>query len=222
MLADESPHTHGRPIHWAWFYDTFVWLTSLGQERFLRRMTLDLAQLRPGEKVLDVGCGTGSLTIGAEERVGPTGEAHGIDAAVEMIGAARAKAEKAVASVDFRVGLAECLPFPDDAVDVVLSSLMVHHLPGVDLKRQSFAEMHRVLKPGGRLLIVDIGIPTNPLLRAALSATLGRHIGFAGPHDHLPLLAEAGFTSFEQGAFWGGLVSWVRALAVKGRYAIEG
>ena len=121
----------------------------------MRHMTLDLAQLHAGESVLDVGCGTGTLTRLARKRVGETGKVYdGIDAATQMITVARDKAAKRKLAIDFEVGLIEKLAFPDNSFDVVLSSLIMHHLPE-ELKRQGLVEIARVLKPGGRLLILD-------------------------------------------------------------------
>lgn len=161
-----------------------------------------------------MGCGTGTLTIMAKEHLGPAGQVYGIDASPEMIEAARRKAARVKASVDFQVGLIESMPFPDDSFDVVLSSLMVHHLPGADLKRRAFAEVQRVLKPGGRFLIVDIVLPSNPLLHALMWPVLGRHLQGAEPGGYLPLLKQAGFTRIESGRLWAGLVAWVRAAKV--------
>jgi ubiquinone/menaquinone biosynthesis C-methylase UbiE len=160
------PITHGRTIGWwAPFYDAIGWLTSFGRLPTLRKETLEVAALQPGESVLDVGCGTGSLTLMAAEQVGPDARVAGIDASPEMIEQARKKALKKKRDVDFRVAPIEQLPFADADFDVVLSSLMLHHLPD-DLKDQGLAEVRRVLKPGGRLIVLDL-------------------IGFPGPIGHL-------------------------------------
>jgi ubiquinone/menaquinone biosynthesis C-methylase UbiE len=156
----ESPaQTEGRLIRWASFYDGLVNIMTLGHIRQLRIMTVDKAVLKPGEKVLDVGCGTGGVTIPAKLRVGKTGKVAGIDPAPEMIAVARRKAERAMLEIDFRVGLIESLPYPDATFDSVTSSLMMHHLPH-DLQVRGLAEIYRVLKPGGRLLIADMTRPS--------------------------------------------------------------
>lgn len=96
----------------------------------------------------DVGCGTGTLAILAKTQAGASVELHGQDASPQMI--ARQKAAQAGVNIDFRPALVEAIDAPDNSLDLVLSSLMVHHLPG-DLKAKAFGEIYRVLKPGGRV-----------------------------------------------------------------------
>jgi ubiquinone/menaquinone biosynthesis C-methylase UbiE len=150
-----APETKGIRIRWPRIYDVLNRVHFLGREELYRERTVDLAVIQPGEGVLDVGCGTGNLTLAAKERVGKEGAVHGIDAAPEMIAEAQRKAAASGIAVDFRVGLIENLEFPDGHFDVVLSSLMLHHLPK-DLKVRGVAEIARVLKPKGRFLAVDV------------------------------------------------------------------
>jgi len=153
-------------------YDLLAWLLTLGRERALRERLVDLARLQPGETVLDVGCGTGSLAVTAKRRVGAAGVVRGIDASPEMIEHARTKAARAGIDVSFDLGRAEALPCPDGSVDVVLSTLMMHHLPRA--VREAFAaEIHRVLKPSGRVLVVDFEPPATG--RGGLISRFHRH-----------------------------------------------
>ncbi len=159
---EATPPTTGTVIHWANRYDWVVQIMAFGQAGRLRRQSIDFAQIMPGERVLDVGCGTGDLTLRAAERAGATGQVCGIDPGPEMIAVARRKAARAQAAIDFRVAVVEQLPYPDASFDVVLISLVLHHLPA-DLKSIALAEIRRVLrspdvvtgKPGGRLVIVE-------------------------------------------------------------------
>ena len=154
--ADLTP-THGKVglvLHSARRYDLLVSLIMFGREKALRRKMLRLARVGPGESVLDVGCGTGTLAIAAKRLVGPTGVVQGLDASPEMIDRARGKARRAGVDVVFREGVAQALPFPDAQFDVVLATMMLHHLPR-SAHPQAFREMRRVLKPGGRVFVVD-------------------------------------------------------------------
>lgn len=125
-----------------WFHDTF---SFRGKWRELRRRTINLACIQPGEVVLDVGCGTGTLALEVARHVG---RAAGVDPGTEQIARARAKAARRSVPIEFQVGVIEQLPFPDQTFDVVFSTLMMHHLPA-PLKRQGLMEIARVLKPGG-------------------------------------------------------------------------
>ncbi len=180
--------TEGRLIRWAPFYDTLVNVFTLGQIGRLRAMTVDLAQIKPGDSLLDVGCGPGSVTIPAKIRLGQSGQAAGIDPAPEMIAFARRKAAGKGLQIDFRVGVIEALPFPDASFDVVTASLMIHHLPP-PLQRLGLNEVQRVLKPGGSLLIADFMRPSDSLL-GHLVAAFSMHHGLKFGIEDLPALLE--------------------------------
>jgi ubiquinone/menaquinone biosynthesis C-methylase UbiE len=156
MEQQIAPRTHGLLIRWAAQYDMLAWLVTHGREGRLRERMISIAGLEEGESVLDIGCGTGTLAIAATRRVGPMGSVCGIDASPPMIARAIRKATRASAPVLFQVAVAEDLPFPNQRFDVVLSTLMLHHLPR-NARQQCAAEIKRVLKVGGRVLAVDFG-----------------------------------------------------------------
>ena len=152
-----TPQTSGHVIHsLARVYDLLAWFILRGREPTLREKMVDLAALKSGETVLDVGCGTGTLLIAAKRRIGASGRAFGIDPSPEMIARAQKKAKKLGAEITFRVGVIESLPFPDGYCDAVLSTLMIYHLLA-ELRECGAREIARVLKPGGRVLAVDFG-----------------------------------------------------------------
>jgi ubiquinone/menaquinone biosynthesis C-methylase UbiE len=147
-------------LNWlAPFYDTVCRFYGLG--RSFREETLRHAALKPGERFLDVGCGTGVLTRLAAEMVGASGQALGIDPAPRMIAVARKNAA-GNSQAEFRIAAIERLPFESGSFDVAVASLMLHHLPP-DLKLGGLREVYRVLKPGGRLIVVDLDRPANSL-----------------------------------------------------------
>jgi len=122
-----------------------------------------LGRLEPGERVADLGCGAGTDTLVAAQMVGPDGSVTGIDMTPEMLAKARtAKGELGVTNVDFVEGEIERLPFEDGTVDVVISNGVIDLVPDKDAV---FAEIFRVLKPGGRIQIADVTIQ-NPVSEA--------------------------------------------------------
>ena len=196
----ETPvQTEGRLIRWASTYDELVNLLTFGHARLLRSMTVDQAMLKPGDTVLDVGCGTGAVTIPAKMRVGGTGKAFGIDPSAEMIAVARQKAQRAGLEIDFRIGVIESLPFADHTFDAVTSSLMMHHLTD-RLRIQGLAEIWRTLKPGGRILIADMRRPEGSAFKKFFTSVILHHghVVEFGLQDLPQLLKEAGFEDVEQ------------------------
>jgi ubiquinone/menaquinone biosynthesis C-methylase UbiE len=145
-----------------WRYDLLEWVFDTwlfhGKLQALRERTADLADLRPGDCVLDVGCGTGTLALIAVARVGPGGRVDGIDPGREQVARARAKAARRHLPATFEVGTVEHLPFDSQMFDVALSTIMLHHLPP-DVRQQGLAEVARVLKPAGRLVVADFRDP---------------------------------------------------------------
>jgi len=196
----EAPQTEGRVLHGARWYDLFGRVISFGRDKAIREKLIELAAPAPGEKVLDVGCGTGTLTLALKSSVG-TGEVHGIDASPEMIEVAKGKAAKAGSDVDFQVALIEEIPFPDATFDLVTSSLMLHHLPD-DLKRTGLDEIRRVLKTGGRFMAMDFAAhshsplgPGRPL--GHLLSIFGHSHGESMIDKQMPMLKDAGFSDVE-------------------------
>jgi ubiquinone/menaquinone biosynthesis C-methylase UbiE len=194
MNQHTAPRTHGLVLHWAARYDLLAWLLTHGRERELRERMLSFAALQNGEAVLDVGCGTGTLAIAASRQIGATGSVTAIDASPAMIARANRKAAKAGARAAFQVAVAENLPFPDRRFDVVLSTLMLHHLPR-STRQQCAREITRVLKSGGRVLAVDFGRAK----QRGLLAHFHRH-GHVEVHDIETLFLDAGLTPLRSGA----------------------
>ena len=117
-----------------------------------------LGRLVPGERVLDVGSGAGTDSLVAAQMVGPEGHVTGIDMTPEMLAKASAAAtEMGASNVEFVEGEIERLPFPDERFDVVISNGVIDLIPDKDAV---FSELHRMLRPGGRIQIADVTIQT--------------------------------------------------------------
>jgi len=156
-----------------------------------------VAELREGERVLDLGSGGGIDVLLSARRVGPTGFAYGVDMTDEMLELARANAAKAGATnVEFRTGVIEDLPLDDASVDVVISNCVVNLSPD---KPAVLAEAFRVLAPGGRLGISDVVAEDHlaPQERAERGSYVGCIAGALSRSEYLEGLAAAGFVDAE-------------------------
>ena len=155
------PQTRGRTLdHAAAVYDLLAPVMTLGQEGRYRKLAIRLLDLRGGELVLDVGCGTGVLTRQiASNLSSPEACVVGLDAAPKMIEVAR-RHGAGLPHLRFDVGVAETLDYRDASFDCAVSTFFFHHIDA-ELKRRSLAELVRVLKPGGKLVIVDVDTPSN-------------------------------------------------------------
>jgi SAM-dependent methyltransferase len=135
-------------------------------------VVVEAAGVGPGQRVLDVGCGTGAATVAAADRVGPAGAVVGLDANPEMLAVARRKD----APVDWREGRAEALPFPDASFDAVVSQFAMMFFADAT---GAVREMLRVLRPGGRLAVAVCDAVENSPGYGALAATLDQLFGKA-------------------------------------------
>lgn len=120
--------------------------------------------LRPGQRVLDIGCGTGTLAI-RMKRTQPAAAVVGLDGDPVVLNVARRKAANDGVDVTWDLGMAQDLPYPDEAFDAVVTSLMLHHLTP-ERKGQALREVCRVLRPGGSFHAADFGPPQNRLMRS--------------------------------------------------------
>jgi demethylmenaquinone methyltransferase/2-methoxy-6-polyprenyl-1,4-benzoquinol methylase/phosphoethanolamine N-methyltransferase len=198
LKTESDLETRGITLHKASQYDIHTSLMGLGVNGSNSKMVVEMARLKPGDKVLDVGCGTGNLTLTAKHSVGATGSVYGIDASPEMIAEARKKATRSRVDATFEAGLIERLPYADATFDVVISRLVIHHLPD-DLKRRGIAEIFRVLKPGGRLFLADFNPPSNPILAHLTLALVGHRMMQSNTRSLPPLLKELGFVEVASG-----------------------
>lgn len=147
-------------------YDPVVALTT--RERTFKLALMEQADIRTGQHVLDLACGTGTLAIWIKQRY-PGAEISGLDGDEAILARARAKAARAGVSVRFDTGMSYALPYASASFDRAVCSLFFHHLQPVD-KARTGAELLRVLKPGAELHVADWGKAANPLMRTLFYA----------------------------------------------------
>ncbi len=199
-------------------YDSYMQRITLGREHVLREMTVNLAHIEPGDQVLEVGCGTGTLSLAAKQKVGPAGKVFGIDMIPEMIESSQRKAAQAGTDIVYQLGSIDDIPFSANQFDAVLCSFMIFHMSEA-VRRKGIQEIHRVLKPQGRLLVVDLTPPTDPVQRVIANTFFG---GFM-QHDLrelLPMMETGGFGEIELApanfrVFFLSIISFLRAKAFK-------
>ncbi len=186
-------HTLGSPRR----YDLLADLFFLGRRQVSFQMLIGAAGVECGQRVLDVGCGTGYFARLLAQAVGPGGQVVGIDPSPAMISYARSKAVDAN-TLRFQVGTAEALEFPAEQFDVVVSSLVMHHLPD-DLRVAALHEMWRVLRPGGTLLVAEAQTPRHGLGWRLLGRVHGYDRMARMVPQLEPLAAQAGFGHIRSG-----------------------
>ncbi|HEV8474019.1 MAG TPA: arsenite methyltransferase, partial [Methylomirabilota bacterium] len=156
-----------------------------------------LAELRPGEVVLDLGSGGGIDVLLSARRVGPTGKAYGLDMTDEMLALARENGRKAgVANVEFLEGEIEHMPLPDSSVDVIISNCVINLSPDKDAV---LAEAFRVLRPGGRFAVSDVVVrgEVPAAIRKSVELWIGCVAGALEESEYRGKLAKVGFEAVD-------------------------
>jgi len=180
------------------FYDP-VLRATLKENRF-KRLLVEQAALRPGHRVLDVGCGTATLTILLKQACAEA-EVTGLDGDAKVLDLARTKIKAAGLDISLKQGLASEAPFPPASFDRIVSSLVFHHLT-TEEKRRTLKRVRELLKSGGEVHIADWGKAQNPAMRVAFLA-IQLLDGFSTTTDNvrglLPtLMTDAGFRAVEE------------------------
>jgi ubiquinone/menaquinone biosynthesis C-methylase UbiE len=216
-LMDKRPDTYLPALGYDLLtplYDSLIRLTM--PERAFKRRLIEQARVREGQRVLDLGCGTATLTLLAKETC-PGADVTGLDGDPRILDIARKKAAGAGADVSLDLGMSYRLPYPAESFDRVISSLFFHHLTRED-KVRTLEEVRRVLRAGGELHVADFGRPQNLLMRVASLPwqafdgwkttadnvagrlpEMMRRCGFSGVHEPVRYITLFGTLSLYQG-----------------------
>lgn len=164
MFRTESRYVPALRFHWLTrIYDPVVAFTT--RESVFREAVTDLVAHSGATSILDLGCGTGTLTVMLKQRIPECG-IWGLDADPAVLSRARTKADRAGIEVEFDQAMSFDMPYPDNSFNLVVSCLFFHHLTTTD-KNRTLGEVARVLAAGGKLIVCDWGKPANILLRAS-------------------------------------------------------
>ena len=214
-LKENRPYIPALSFHWLTpLYDPLLrWVM---REQAFKGSLVRRADIRPGLRVLDLGCGTGTLTL-LIKRLHPGAQVTGLDADPNVLAIARSKAARAQAALPLDEGRATSLPYGDCSFDRVLLSLVLHHLT-LDDKRRAAREVFRVLRPGGEFHVVDFGKPFSAYTRLAAALLHGLEEAADNFDGLLPgILRSAGFAAVEEIDLYATLLGGLSHLrAVKG------
>jgi SAM-dependent methyltransferase len=202
---DENRKEYIPALSYDWLtflYDPLIRLTM--REMAFKRHLIRACSIREGHRVLDLGCGTATLTL-LIKKTHPGAEVRGLDGDERVLEIAWGKAERSGLEITLDRGMSYDLPYPDGSFDRVLSSLVFHHLTR-EKKKETFQEILRVLRPGGGLHVADWGKPQNMLMRLA-SLPLQLFDGVKTTSDNvkglLPeMFKEAGFEEVKENAWY--------------------
>jgi ubiquinone/menaquinone biosynthesis C-methylase UbiE len=201
LLGD--PHGHaddhsGGHITAPRLYERFSAVAFLGRRRAVFDRLVALAGIAPGERVLDIGCGTGYLSRRAAAAAGPDGQIVGIDPSAAVVEYARSVSP---AQCLFHIAEGHRVPEPDESFDVAVSSLAIHHIdPGQ--RADTFAEIFRLLRPGGRLFVADFRPPRGGVANRLIGAVAGHAMQHNPVGEFASAIRAAGFTVTAEGELW--------------------
>lgn len=178
-------------LRFHWLTPCYDLLVGATREQRVKKALISQARPQPGQQILDLGCGTGTLALWLKQHQ-PLAEVTGVDCDPAILSIARAKADKGETPVPFACAMSDHLPYPAHSFDSAVSSLFFHHLTWPD-KERTTQELFRVLKPGAEVHVADWGKPSSALMRCLILFEQ-LYDGFARTRDNvagrLPVLFE--------------------------------